>query len=556
MQKHFTIQLMVVSHSARRAKNKYRQESRQKRSITPLTDSEFSDLLEDFYEFAKEKGFHRTIREAKEYGGFYMFHFQRDLADALLRSLFQQISMEINVSISRRSGKTDGMALATAYAFNNFYKIFRQPISVIVIAPEKNTASVPFKMIENYIDKTLLSDGGDTKKRKETIRGDCVELFGIYDEYKGSMIEGRDANLVIRDEAHMGDDNKYLDQIEPTLVSNRGASIFLGNGGFRNCLFKERIDRCYKEGINGKIIDEKHNFEEILIRYTYTELRDYFQKLADNGIQACKTRIDNIDKNILKAGGMASKEVRKNYFCKWMTEYGNCVTQEQLDRCHDKTILWTPQSEEDLYLGLDFATVKDRTVATIMDSRKRIIDWIVVKDANEVKQPRDQLTLLRTTCEDLGYYDNLVAIGFDSTGVGQGGVHQFLEDEFDCDLIPYYFTEKAKNDWYPKAIESIATLFDEDRLKFNPENAYSKIFEKEWIKLERRLYDNGKKGAKYSAPRKENSFDDFCASFAIVNDMLANMDETYKNLSQRKVEKKVVPCTSMDFLFRNYAPGQ
>lgn len=500
---------MAVKNAHRAANRQFRKESQKNKTEKPLTHRQFLILLEKFYEFAERHGFYRSVSKAISENGFHIFSFQREIGESILESVFMQKSMDINISVMRQVGKTEFVSLTTAFIFDNFYKIFRRAIEIAVIAPEKDTAGVMFKRITKYINLERLMDGGDTKKYKQSFTDDTIQLFGIYDEYKGSTIEGRSFDMVIRDEAHLGNDKKFADEVEPTMLAKNGPLISIGNGGFKDCLFRGQI-------LQGNIKDDVLDLEVRLIRYTWTEIKPYFKQLADKGLKSCKTRNSNIEKYIKKHGGDEGMMVLKNIYCKWMTEYGNAVTEAQIVRCRDKTIEWDGKSE--LYMGLDFAVVYDRTVATIMDDKKRVIDWIIVKDAREMKKAREQCEFLREVCDERGYTPKIYAIGFDATGVGSGGVSEFLEMEFQADLVPYMFSDKSKHEWYIKAIESIATEYEEDRMKYDPQHRYAKLFEKEWTTLERKHLEK-KKYLSFNAPNREGHFDDFCASYAICHDL-------------------------------------
>jgi phage terminase large subunit-like protein len=435
---------MATSIDKSRLQAEYRNIAKGAKTIVPLTAKQFENLMEKFYEFASGHGFYRTIPETVQNKGFYIFQFQHEIARAILRSIFMQIDTDILISILRQVGKTEFVSLATAFAYEHFYDVFNRPIEIAVIAPEKETAAVVFRRITKYINPNLFASGGDTKRQKESVKGDRIELFGIYDEYKGSTVEGRSFDMILRDEAHLGNDRKFADEVEPTMLSRRGCMVMIGNGGFKKCLFQSYIQDAIDSEKSGK------RGEMCLIRYTYTELKPYMQKLAEAGIEACAVRIDKIERYIRRHGGLESKEVLKNIFCKWMLGYQNAITTQQIMRCYDHNIVWDGGP---LYMGLDFATMHDRTVATIMDENRQIIDWIVVKEANQQMKAREQGELLREVCDERGYTPALVAIGYDATGVGAGGIAEILEEEFNADVTPYSFSGRAKHDWYVAAIE-------------------------------------------------------------------------------------------------------
>lgn len=518
---------MSISDAKRKAQKVYQYRSKQQRTSRPLNSREFRLLLRKFYAFAAKHGFYRSIDESIEKRGFFIFQFQEEIGVAILRSLFQQRDIDLNISVLRQVGKTEFVSLTTAFAFERFYDVFFRPLEIAVIAPEKDTAGVVFRRITKYINPKVLIQGGDTKKYKESVKGDTIQLFGIYDEYKGSTIEGRSFDMVIRDEAHLGNDRKFVDEVEPTMMSKRGPLVMIGNGGFKKCVFQEYINE-------GSKMDGDH--ETILVRYTYKELKPYLQQLADKGIEAAKTRISKIERYIRKHGGLDSKEVLKNIYCKWMLEYSNAITHNQISQCYGE-VAWDGGG---LYMGLDFATMHDRTIATIMDENRQIIDWFIIKDANVQMRAREQGSLLREYCDEAGYTPHILAIGFDATGVGSGGIVEILEDEFKADILPYVFSGKMKHEWYMKSIEMMATSYDEDRLSFNPNHPCAPMFEEEWTSLERTELPK-QKYCGWAAPNRVGCYDDFVASLAICVDVITGELSNYKKLdsySERWAPKK------------------
>ena len=521
---------MAISNEKTRLQKEYRDISNLSKTIIPLTSKQFENLMEKFYGFAAGHGFYRTIPETIANKGYYIFQFQHEIAREILRSLFMQLDIDILISILRQVGKTEFVSLATAFAYEHFYDVFNRPIEIAVIAPEKETAAVVFRRITKYISPGLFAIGGDTKRHKESVKGDRIELFGIYDEFKGSTIEGRSFDMILRDEAHLGNDRKFADEVEPTMFARRGAMVMIGNGGYKKCLFQEYIQRATDGGKGEK------KGETCLIRYTYTELKPYMQKLADAGIEACAVRIDKIEKYIRRHGGLESKEVLKNIFCKWMLGYQNAITTQQIMRCYDHNIVWDGGS---LYMGLDFATMHDRTVATLMDENRQIVDWIVVKEANQQMKAREQGELLREVCDERGYTPAIVAIGYDATGVGAGGIAEILEEEFNSDVTPYSFSGRAKHDWYMAAIEMMATSYAEDRLRFDPAHPYAKIFEEEWTSLERKELPT-QKYSSWNAPDREGCFDDFVASCAITCSLFVGELGSYNTIDKFRERWKEV----------------
>jgi len=506
---------MTVSKSQVRVKKYFAEHSKKKQVPTPVSPEQYKYLLKKFYyEFCPKHGYYghvgggdeamakKSIKEC----GYFIYQWQDDVVEALFTSVFYQKSLDLSISVLRQVGKTDIVALCSAFIFEEYYNAFGKPVSIAVFAPTKGTADILFRRICSFINKVALSEDGDTKERKISMRGDTLMLFGIYDETKGSTIEGNVFDIILRDEAHMGNDQKFIDETEPTRFSRGGTLVMIGNGGKSDCLFYQSIRR-------GNTYDERTDFTTKLIRYTWTEVEPYFEMLAEKGIATAKTRLNAI-RHYIKKHGERSIAVQKNIFCKWSLDFESVLTRDQIVRCLVPNQPF-PDAGKPLYLGLDIATLHDRTVATILDDQRNIVDWIIVKDKNTVARAREQIEYLREECLRRGYMEHIVALGFDATGLGSTGIIELLEEYFMCDLLEYKFNAQRKHDWYEAAIESIATDYDENRIKIPALNPCTELFIKEWTELKRKPLPIQKYDT-FNAPEREDAFDDFCASYAIA----------------------------------------
>lgn len=510
---------MRLSKAQLKTKEFYDGISKKQKEPIPLTDEQYENLLSYFYKtFCEKHGFYISLNDSLTNNGYFIYKWQHDIIDAYFTSVFKQKSMDINISILRQVGKTEIVALCTAFIFEQYYNEFGKHCHIAIFAPVKKTATIMFRRATQYINKKLFAQDGDSKEKKESIRGDLIELFGIYDETKGSTVEGNTFDIIIRDEAHLGNDVKFTDETEPTRFSKKAPIIRIGNGGKKECDFYRSINM-------GNFKDEKSSHEVRLIRYTYTEVKPYFEKLAAAGVSSAKTRIDNID-HYIKKNGLLSMDVQKNIFCKWMLEYSNIISTQQLQRCA-VPVTEFKKGVNTLYVAIDFATSYDRTVATIMDDERSVIDWVIIKEKNTQARIREQCESFRAVCEERGYMDDMVACAFDATGVGAGGVVELLEDFFSCDLVPYKFSSQRKHDWYVAALESLATDYDIDRVKLPELHPCYKLFVKEWIELERHELPEQKYDV-FRAPKREGYFDDFVASYAMCLDLMNTMGSFYK----------------------------
>ncbi len=494
------------------------QQKQRKNAIRKLTQKQYGGLLKKFYRYAEEFAFYLRLGDALENNGFFFLDPQRQIAEAILEGVFMKKSRTINISITRQFGKTELVTLVMSFVYDEYYKVFKEPFTCCVVAPEKGTASSVFKRLENYIVARAPRMAVDRNDYKETIRGDSVGLVGIHEDTKGSTAEGRTYHCVVRDECHLGDDQKYIDQVIPTTFRKDAVIINIGNGGFRKCYYLDRI-------VQGNIHD---NF---VFRFDYTSLKPYMENLADQGLYSAKIWCRNIEKYIRDHGGIESYDVMKNVFCKWITSFGNFLTEKEMMLCHDDTIISGDKEKKTrLYLAVDFASVGDRTIATFLNADRKIEDWLVVKDSNQHMTLREQCEIVRDYSDDNGYTERLNAIGGDSTGLGIGAI-EFLSTEFGCQIVNYSFSAKKKHDWYINMRDLMMTKNDKDRIWYNPSHRHAGMFEQEMLEMEVEVLKNGYLG--FHAPNKPNKYDDFPASLAMANDMRLRELQMYVGLKSR-----------------------
>ena len=533
----------MLSKKQTKEKEFFTLQSSGKRTITPLTENQFKQVKRDFYSnFAPKFGFYGSpvpgihtpsLEKAIKNDGYFIYEWQDKVIHEILKSIFMQKNMDINIAVMRQVGKTEIVSLCTAYVFQEFYNHFGVPINIAVFAPVKSTATIMFKRACQYIPKDLIAADGDTKERKESVRGDEIQLFGIYDETKGSTIEGHTFDMIIRDEAHKGNDTKFADETEPTRFSKRAPLIMIGNGGNTECLF-------YKNIKEGNKTDSETGFENRVIRYTFDQVKPYFEKLIDMGLRKPLNTIQSVT-NYIKKHGETSYEVQKNVYCRWKMGMSHPILAKHVEQCSfDEVRFWEMTKPTHIYMSVDFATLHDQTVATFMNPRKEIIDWCVVKEKYEVSTAREQCEILFNYCEKMGYTSHLVAIGFDATGLGSFGVIEYLEDRFGCDLVPYKFTGQSKHDWYKAFIESLITEIPENRIKIPRLNKWYDQFRKECIELQEEPPNNeNKKYSSFAAPQRTDCFDDFIASAAIVLDMVNIEHSAYNLMKDDWIDDKI-----------------
>lgn len=497
-----------------------------------LDAEQFKKLMAVYYYEMEEHSFYVREEDAIAKNGFFFTDFQRKIAESILRAVFMREQTTIGISLTRQIGKTTIVTAVISFCYKHFFLAFGEPFKVVIIAPEKGSASEVFNRVCRYILVDNPEMYVDQASYKETLRGDTVQLFGIHEDSKGSTIEGRTFNLVLRDEAHMGDDEKFSDQVIPTTLRTQGSVVWIGNGALRDCEYRKVLLRGNTEIMDkeGRIMGYNRVF-----RYTYNTLKPYMQSLADKNIPSAIGWIQGIEKYIQENGGIDSFHVRKNVFCEFILNYSNFLTEETLLRCSKSINI--PDSggldvvKRDLYLSIDFGHSGDKTVATFLNNKREIEDWFIAKDENEIMTLQEQCERIRDHSDELGFTQRLLAIGGDSTGLGIGAI-ELLEAEFGTDIVSCTFTSKWKHENYLQMRDLFMTQNDNDRIWFDGTHPESRRFIKEMTEMEISPLKNGY--LSFHAPSRAGYYDDMVASLAIAVFLLVNEYNMYNELKTLK----------------------
>jgi len=463
-----------------------------------LGDEQLKLLIKDFYEnYALRNGWYTDIQDAIDNRAKFMFAWQQELAETMLESVFQKKGYTIPVSAMRQIGKSEICALVMIYIYENYYKTFGEPFRVAVVGPGKAMSNEIFKRLNNYIVSQNVDLYIDRSEYKETMRGDSLQQISI-SESGGTTSEGQTNSFLFRDEAHEGSDARWRDEILWTTGATVATVMMLGNGGFKKCAFKESLDDVEAEHIKPFILG-------------YSQLKPYIQKLADAGLPHAQTWEARTERLVRENGGWNSEFTLKNVECRWFIGSGNFVTLEQLMACHRDDMVFDPYKQNALYAFIDIAYSGDRSIVTIMNEKLEIIDWIILKEANEVKALADQLREFRDICDKKNYTPHFRAVGIDRTGLGIGAF-EILQTIYSGTIIPIVFSAQKKMEMFQSLKNRIITNYPDDRISFDKNHKYADMFIKETTDLEQKVVRADL--ITYHAPitGKGKTYDDFCDS--------------------------------------------
>lgn len=501
-----------------------------KNRISKLNEAQFNGLLARYYMHMEGRGYCMRIEDAIERNKFFFLPGQRAIGESVLECLFMKKSARIVISVVRQYGKTSLVVSTMAFAYQEYYKCFGEPLKGCVVAPEKGTASEVFRRLSAEMHETSIELSVDNKMYKETVRGDSVELMSIHPDTRGSILEGRTNSFLIRDESAYGSDSRYVSDILPTMFRREGPELLISNGAYEECYYSRAVKRGN---------DEKNR----VFRYTYNELKPQMEELARKGLHSAKVWINRIEEYIENVGGHESLEVRKNIHLELMTGTNteDFVTEYDMDSC--ESCSWRRGINRGIFVGFDVASIGDRSIATFITDQKEVIDLLVIRDVGEYMTIMAQCEKLYKYCKEKGYLDSMLGIGVDATGMGIGA-YEYILEIFETEVMKYTFTARTKHEWYTTFRELVRTKIKSDKITFNKSHENYKDLKEECLNL---VVESGKMGnyLSFNAPNKSGYYDDYVAASCIALDMSCNSSGVYKSISGGESVEYVGECAAL-----------
>ena len=157
---------------------------------------------------------------------------------------------KLAVLAPRVSGKS--YALAIAVTIYMFFKRFRDLI--FILAPSEDQAALIFNYVyRNFKDNKFLDSLVDNYKfhNKPHIRmkgGTLMRRAPLAPSNQGQAIRGQHPTLCIVDESPLINDNIFIDNVEPAIVSNKAPFINLGTPKSKdNHMYRYLYDDSYAD---------------------------------------------------------------------------------------------------------------------------------------------------------------------------------------------------------------------------------------------------------------------------------------------------------------------
>jgi len=298
----------------------------------------------------------------------------------------------------------------------------------------------------------------------------------------------------------------------PSLTTKGGLDIFIGNGGFSNCMAKGICENGDNEDTT--VFKYDFDFMRIEMMEQYEKLKKLYEIKKDpkflEGAEECKRWVESVESDMRKEKD--EMIIGKNYYCKWYTLIGNFMTEAMLHACRR---LQEPEEFQSdvVHLGIDFGKKRDKTVVTLTDLHRNIRDWGVFQGSYYHDQPHQIAQWL----EDRRIKDDprrklQYAMGHcDSTGEGDTAM-EALQAQLPFPLYPVVFNSKSKDRLGKQALSAFQNQDSMYRASYPINHEYTEEFEQQCLALEKE-YKTSAEFLSFHHPKGENNHDDFPDSF-------------------------------------------
>ena len=415
----------------------------------------------------------------------------------------------------RGSGKSYALAIAaTVYMFFNRFRDL-----IFILAPSEDQASLIFGYVyRNFKDNKFLDSLVDNYKfhNKPHIRmkgGTMLRRAPLAPSNQGQAIRGQHPTFCIVDESPLIDDNLFVDNVEPAIVSNKAPFINLGTPKSKeNHMWRYLYDDAYAE-----------SFERLV--YTW---RDAIE--PGDAYSAPYTEEEMLDK--MMEWGEDSIYWRTEYECEFVESVSQIFNSERLKDCFSDYHILTREEIEagidippQVVVGVDIGKSVNSTVISAWSveksekgntARLAYIEEINPRSGgHDIPYQRHRIMEVATQMKA----DKLI---IDATGIG-GAIEQDLRvacisTSPQIHFIPFVFTggpKGTKTQVYRDYVSFVQQgIIYIPNPKLQPPE-YAKLINKwlrEHIELEY-VMDAANKTERIAAP--EGKHDDYCDSSVI-----------------------------------------
>ena len=407
----------------------------------------------------------------------------------------------------RGSGKS--YALSVAVCIYMFFKRFRDLI--FVLAPSEDQAALIFNYCyRHFADNEFLGSLIDHyrfhNKPNITMKGGTVlRRAPIAASNQGQAIRGQHPTFLVVDESPLIDDKLFIDNVEPSILSNKAPFINLGTPKSKeNHMYRYLYDEDYEDSFDRLHFTWRDAVKKGRAYGPPYDEEDMLQKMTEWGEDSVYWRTEYECEFVESTSNIFNPELlRKCYiqqeFAEYGTPYPNCVVGVDIGKSVNSTVISVWANEKD----------DDGNVASLI-----YLEEIGPKTGGH------DIPFQRSRIMDVAKNFDAKRVIIDATGIG-GAFEQDLRVECiqeEIHLIPFIFTGGPKGS-KTQVYRDYVSYVQQGQIKVpNPKYLppdQAKLVNKwykEHVNLEYTM-DAANKTEKISAP--DGKHDDYCDSSVI-----------------------------------------
>ena len=407
----------------------------------------------------------------------------------------------------RGSGKS--FALSVAVVIYMFFKRFRDLI--FVLAPSEDQASLIFNYCyRHFADNEFLGSLVDHyrfhNKPNITMKGGTVlRRAPIAASNQGQAIRGQHPTFLVVDESPLIDDKLFIDNVEPSILSNKAPFINLGTPKSKeNHMYRYLYDEDYEDSYERLHFTWRDAVKKGRAYAPPYDEEDMLQKMTEWGEDSIYWRTE--------------------YECQFVESTSNIFNPEMLKKCFvDQQFAEYGTPYPNCVVGVDIGKSVNSTVISVWANEKNdegnIANLIYLEEIGPKTGGHD-IPYQRKRIMDVATNFGAKRVIIDATGIG-GAIEQDIR--VDCiqaeiHFIPFVFTGGPKGT-KTQVYRDLVSYVQQGQVKvpnpkYLPPNDAKLVnkWYKEHVNLEYTM-DAANKTEKIAAP--DGKHDDYCDSSVI-----------------------------------------
>jgi len=460
---------------------------------------------------------------------------QEDIVLECLTERDDNKQKKLAILAPRGSGKS--FALSVAVTIYMFFNRFRD--LVFILAPTEDQAALIFNYVyRHFADNTflnsLVANYRFHNKPNITLKGGTImRRAPLAPSNQGQAIRGQHPTFLVVDESPLIDDKLFIDNVEPSIVSNKAPFINLGTPKSKdNHMWRYLYDDGYAD--------------------TFTRLHYTWRDAVKPGdaYSAPYTEEEMLDK--MTEWGEDSIYWRTEYECEFVESVSNVFNAEKIKRCYDdyeiiKLDEHGHKGGGNITVGVDIGKSVNSTVISAWSldksNEQNIARLVYIEEINARTGGHD-IPYQRQRIMDITTQLGASRLIVDCTGIG-GAVEQDLRLaclDVGVHFVAFVFTGGPKGT-KTQMYRDFVSYIQQGRIKVpNPDNLEpndAKLIHKwtrEHIELEYTM-DAAQKTEKIAAPTGKH--DDYCDSSAMGVHATLSMLPMSGNFGQSIVSRPI-----------------